>query len=238
MRVLICGSRTWSDPGPIDRLLASLPPGAVIVHGAAPGADTLADTLARARGLAVEPHPADWATAGRRAGPLRNKAMLASGVDRVVAFRMPGNSPGTDHMVRIAQAAGVPTDVIASAPTRPTPASSTRVVHCKREPYTVYIGRGRDSIWGNPFTFKPGTRAPYVVATREAAIEAYRVWLLRQPTLLARVKELRGQVLGCWCKPAACHGDILARLADLPDVALDSLVAQARRSATPDAPRI
>jgi len=25
-----------------------------------------------------------------------------------------------------------------------------RVVHCKREPYDVYIGRG--SKWGNPFT--------------------------------------------------------------------------------------
>lgn len=236
--MLICGSRTWSDPDPIDRLLARLTADTVVVHGAAPGADSLAESLAHARGLAVEAHPADWATYGRRAGPIRNAAMLASGIDRVVAFRMPGASRGTDHMVRIAQAAGIPTEVIRWAPTTDAPPPKTRVVHCKRAPYTVYIGRGRDSIWGNPFTFKPGTRAPHMVATREAAVDAYRVWILRQPDLLARVKELRGQVLGCWCKPAACHGDVLARLADLPDRALDQLIAQSRRQASPTAPRL
>ena len=227
MRVLICGSRHWTDPAPIRAVLASLPAGTVIVHGAAPGADTLAATLAEAQGLTVEPHPADWAAHGRSAGPLRNHAMLATGIDRVMAFRLPGASPGTDHMVRIAQAAGVPTTVIPGSPAPRT--GTTRVVHCKRESYDVYIGRGRGSIWGNPFTFKPGTTAPHVMATREAAVEAYRVWILRQPDLLARVKELRGKVLGCWCQPAACHGEVLARLADLPDAALDQLVAQARR---------
>lgn len=37
------------------------------------------------------------------------------------------------------------------------PAPQTRVVHCKRAPYDVYIGRGQGSVWGNPFSFKPGT---------------------------------------------------------------------------------
>lgn len=64
-------------------------------------------------------------------------------------------------------------------------------------------------------------------------MEAYRVWIVRQPDLLPRVKELRGKVLGCWCKPAACHGDGLARLAALPDAVLDGLVAQAQRHAMP-----
>jgi hypothetical protein len=231
MRVLVCGSRHWTDPAPIRAALAPLPADTVIVHGAAPGADMLAAALAEARGLAVEPHPAEWATYGRRAGPLRNEAMLATGIDRVVAFRLPGASPGTDHMVRMARAARIPTEVIAAAPTLEPLPPKTRVVHCKCASYDVYIGRGPGSVWGNPFTFKPGTSAPHVVATREAAVEAYRLWLLRQPELLARVKELRGKVLGCWCKPAACHGDILARLADLPEVALDQLVTQARRHA-------
>jgi hypothetical protein len=35
-----------------------------------------------------------------------------------------------------------------------------------------------------------------------------------QPELMAALGEIRGKVLGCWCKPAACHGDVLARLAD------------------------
>lgn len=30
---------------------------------------------------------------------------------------------------------------------------SRMVVHCKREPYDVYIGRG--SKWGNPFSHNP-----------------------------------------------------------------------------------
>ncbi|PSR31594.1 MAG: hypothetical protein C7B46_16630, partial [Sulfobacillus benefaciens] len=53
--------------------------------------------------------------------------------------------------------------------------SSTRVVHCKKAPYDVYIGR--PSKWGNPFSHKPGTQARFVVASRDAAIAAYREWI-------------------------------------------------------------
>jgi len=82
----------------------------------------------------------------------------------------------------------------------------TRVVHCKREPFDVYIGR--PSIWGNPFVIGPD-------GTREDVIAKYEQWLLTQPHLMARIRELRGKVLGCWCKPFhACHGDVLARLAN------------------------
>jgi hypothetical protein len=45
-------------------------------------------------------------------------------------------------------------------------------------------------------------------------IEAFETWIVRQPQLMARLGELRGKVLGCWCHPKACHGDVLARLAD------------------------
>jgi hypothetical protein len=52
----------------------------------------------------------------------------------------------------------------------------------------------------------------------DAAIAAYADWIQTQPQLLAALPELKGKTLGCWCKPQACHGDILARLADaLPD---------------------
>ena len=89
------------------------------------------------------------------------------------------------------------------------------VVHCKRAPCDVYVGRGRGSIWGNPFSFKPGTSAEFVLSTREEALAAYEAWLLAQPELVARVKaELRGKVLGCWCAPQSCHGDVLARIAN------------------------
>jgi hypothetical protein len=29
---------------------------------------------------------------------------------------------------------------------------------------------------------------------------------------MAALPELRGKVLGCWCAPAACHGDVLAEM--------------------------
>jgi hypothetical protein len=88
----------------------------------------------------------------------------------------------------------------------------TRVVHCKSEKFDVYIGR--PSFWGNPFSHKPNTKAKFVVGSREEAIERYEKWLLTQPDLLKRIFELKGKVLGCWCKPNACHGDVLAKIAN------------------------
>ena len=38
--------------------------------------------------------------------------------------------------------------------------------------------------------------------------------MMGQPALLAALPELRGKRLGCWCAPQACHGDVLAQLAD------------------------
>lgn len=85
----------------------------------------------------------------------------------------------------------------------------TPVVHCKRAPFDVYIGR--PSLWGNPFIVGPD-------GTRAQVIARYEAWLRAQPTLVAQVKaELRGKILGCWCAPLACHGDVLARIANEPE---------------------
>ena len=85
----------------------------------------------------------------------------------------------------------------------------TRVVHCKRDAYDVYIGR--PGTWGNPFHLGRD-------GGREEVIVRYQAWLGRQPALLARLGELRGKRLGCWCAPRPCHGDVLARLADALDI--------------------
>lgn len=45
-------------------------------------------------------------------------------------------------------------------------------------------------------------------------IAKYEEWIMHQPKMLARVKELKDKTLGCWCHPKACHGDVLAKLAD------------------------
>ncbi len=80
------------------------------------------------------------------------------------------------------------------------------VVHCKRAPYDVYIGR--PSLWGNPFRLRAGDDRAHVIAR-------YHEWLLTQPELIRRAKnELRGKRLGCWCAPQACHGDVLAAIAN------------------------
>lgn len=87
------------------------------------------------------------------------------------------------------------------------------VVHCKREPYDVLIDR--TTIYGNPFSHKEGTRAKFLVETREEAIVRFEAWLLGQPSLLSLVKrELKWKVLGCWCDPKPCHGHVLARIAN------------------------
>ena len=86
------------------------------------------------------------------------------------------------------------------------------VVHCKKQGYDVYIGRG--SKWGNPFSHKQGTKAQYVVGSREEAIACYKEYITvgEGKHLLKDLHELKGKTLGCWCKPLACHGDILEEL--------------------------
>lgn len=77
------------------------------------------------------------------------------------------------------------------------------IVHCKKEKYDVYIGRPQK--WGNPFTIgKDGTR--------EEVIKKYEDWIKSQPLLMAALPELKGKILGCWCNPKPCHGDVLIRL--------------------------
>ena len=90
--------------------------------------------------------------------------------------------------------------------------TETRVVNKYKESYDVYIGRG--SKWGNPFTHiaDKKTKADFIVASRDEAIESYRDWILNQPQLLNDLHELKGKTLGCFCKPKKCHGDILVEL--------------------------
>jgi hypothetical protein len=90
---------------------------------------------------------------------------------------------------------------------------NVRVVHCKREPFDVYIGR--PSKWGNPFALpKDIDDAVFERTLRADLLVKYEMWLRKQPHLMASLHELRGKVLGCWCAPKLCHGLVLAKLAD------------------------
>ena len=86
-----------------------------------------------------------------------------------------------------------------------------RVVHCKKENCDIYIGR--PSKWGNPFSIgKDGTR--------KEVIEKYKKYILNNEKLMNDLYELEGKVLGCWCKPKACHGDVLVELVNNKGVLL------------------
>ena len=89
-----------------------------------------------------------------------------------------------------------------------------RVVHCKKEGFDVYVGRG--SKWGNPYSHKEGTLAEYVVESRREAVQKFEEYLLSNEELMGSLSELKGKTLGCWCKPKSCHGDILLRYANGP----------------------
>ena len=87
------------------------------------------------------------------------------------------------------------------------------IVHCKKAPFDVYIGR--PSKWGNPYSHKADTRARFVVKDREEAILKFEEYVRSQPDMVKDIKkELRGKTLGCWCAPQACHGDVLMKIAN------------------------
>jgi hypothetical protein len=74
------------------------------------------------------------------------------------------------------------------------------IAWAKKEGFYVYIGR--PGKWGNPFVLgKHGDR--------DTVMKKYRDYLAGNGERLGELNELRGKVLGCFCYPEACHGDIL-----------------------------
>ena len=111
-RIIVCGGRDWSDLETIASVLIRYDPVKVtIIQGEARGADYIAKNIALSLGFSVEGYYADWKRLGKSAGPERNKEMLDSGTDLVIAFPDP-TSRGTWDMVRRAMAAGVEVEVI------------------------------------------------------------------------------------------------------------------------------
>ena len=106
----------------------------------------------------------------------------------------------------------------------------TKVINVKTVPRGteyVYIGRRDGGLhFGNPYSHLPLhlTKASFKVDTREEAVENYRRWLkgeinqdhdqVRKEWILQRLPELKDKVLGCYCAPLLCHGDVLKELID------------------------
>lgn len=107
-RILVCGGRDYCDADRVNFVLDYAAENigvAVIIHGAARGADALAGAWASSRGVPQIACPADWAAHGKAAGPIRNRQMLDEHrPDYVISF--PGGR-GTADMMRRAMAEGV-----------------------------------------------------------------------------------------------------------------------------------
>lgn len=101
MKILVTGDRHYKKMNIIERELKKFPSSTVIIHGKAPGADTLAGFVAEKLGMKVIPFDAKWHIYGRAAGPKRNQKMLDEGKpDMVLAFHDNiEDSAGTKDMI-------------------------------------------------------------------------------------------------------------------------------------------
>lgn len=101
-------------------------------------------------------------------------------------------------------------------------------VHCKKEPYDVYIGRAFYGLPQSPFA------NPFIIGKdgdRDTVCDKFEQYCLERPELIKKIKEeLKGKVLGCWCKillswkddpkikdnyvKVRCHGDFLTKVAN------------------------
>lgn len=100
----------------------------------------------------------------------------------------------------------------------------------KKPPNCVVVSR--PSVFGNPFTVAAAKEAGYLGSDEQLAawcVSLFRRWLTnprqmdyigpvaekRKAKLLARLPELQGKDLACWCKVSSpCHGDVLIELAN------------------------
>ncbi len=103
----------------------------------------------------------------------------------------------------------------------------TKVVNIKSgEKYDVYIGRpgkGKSGYFGNPHTMG-GIYCPVCKSyhDRAGAIAAFKKDFYERikydKEFKEKVEELRGKVLGCFCKQShtnvACHGDVYVEYLD------------------------
>ena len=101
------------------------------------------------------------------------------------------------------------------------------VVHCRRTKYDIYIGREnslidphdnyivRPGFFGNPFILGKDGNRPQI-------IQKYYDWVIHQPEIMKELPKLKGKVLGCWCSPQLCHGDVLRYL--LYEMCVDNII--------------
>jgi hypothetical protein len=121
MRILITGSRDWTDTGylwtRLHRVMEDNPDEQefTYVHGGARGADMLVEKWVEFiqpwaehvdRVITTEVHPAEWRTYGKRAGFVRNREMVEAGADLCLAF-IKDESKGATMTANMAEKNGI-----------------------------------------------------------------------------------------------------------------------------------
>ena len=190
----------------------------------------------KAMEIAAKYHP-NWDACSSSAKLLHSRnvfqvlgADLESPVDMVICWTPNGKrGGGTGQALRIAEAYQIPIFDLAVTIDKHRLCNFTQEIEATAVKITVvnkhhndvgeYIGRG--SPLGNPWSHMAGTSAAYQVDTRDEAISNYRKWLedqisegnpvvINELDRLASIAMVRPLVLQCYCKPAACHGDVIA----------------------------
>lgn len=90
----------------------------------------------------------------------------------------------------------------------------TKIINVKHSKCDVFIGR--PSPWGNPF--RRG-----IDGDKKEVIRKFLEWLPQQKELMDNLESLRGQRLGCYCKPKFCHGDVYLYLLGESDEIIEYL---------------
>lgn len=125
MIVIVTGSRHWEDYNTLRSYMDSVSANEVdykpflIAHGAAKGADQLAEKYAKEKGISTIEFFAEWLLFGKKAGPIRNQKMVEWCLEEAldiniplvcIAFPLP-NSKGTWDCVRRCKRANIKTYV-------------------------------------------------------------------------------------------------------------------------------
>lgn len=125
VRIIVAGSRGWDDyrllNDVISTVVSMLDQPVLFISGKAKsGADDLIIRWCEENEILCMECPADWDKHGKSAGYVRNAEMAEIG-NRLIVF-WDGVSKGTKHMIDIAKAKNIPTQIILidSEATKPT----------------------------------------------------------------------------------------------------------------------
>lgn len=121
IKVLVAGSRNWTDIETIADVLSKLPNDTTVVHGACQGADMISGVIAKELGFVVRDYPADWDRHKLSAGPIRNRKMLSAEHTKVFPISLCiifhddlEGSKGTKDLVSIVSPLGIPVRSVTS----------------------------------------------------------------------------------------------------------------------------